>query len=101
VFDLGALRPVHRVLEHAWNPRVRVAHDDPLLADLKALEAEGGLRLHVMDTSRGWGPTLESSCQFIFDHADNIVREVSNGRARIVKVEIWEKGDNRAAKSFE
>jgi hypothetical protein len=43
---------------------------------------------------------LESSCQFIFDHTDRIVREASNGRARIVKVEIWEKGDNRAAKSF-
>lgn len=54
-----------------------------------------------LDTSRGWGPTLESNCQFIFDHTDRIVREASGGRARIVKIEAWEKGDNRAAKSFE
>lgn len=100
VFDLGALRPVRSFLEQAWDHRVLVADDDPLLADLQALEAKGGLRLHVMDTSRGWGPTLESSCQFVFDHTDSLVREASNGRARIIKIEIWEKGDNRAAKSF-
>jgi hypothetical protein len=46
------------------------------------------------------GLTAASSCQFIFDHTDSLIREATNGRARIVKVEIWEKGDNRTAKSF-
>ena len=44
---------------------------------------------------------MENSCQFIYDHADRIVRDASDGRARMVKIEVWEKGDNRAAKSFE
>lgn len=101
VFDLGALRPIRNFLEDAWDHRTLIADDDPLLPELQALEAKGGIHLNVMDTSRGWSPTLEGSAQFIYDHADPIVREASKGRARIIKIEIWEKGDNRAAKYFD
>jgi len=100
VFDLGDLRPIRHFLEEAWDHRTLIADDDPLLPELRALEAKGGINLHVMDTSKGWGPTLEGSCQFVYDHANPIVQKASSGRARVIKIEIWEKGDNRAAKYF-
>ena len=68
---------------------------------MQALEAKSGLHLDIMDTGRGWSTTLEDSCQFIYDHINPIVLDASGGRARIIRIEIWEKGDNRAARSFD
>ena len=101
VIDLGGLRDIRKFLEAAWDHRLLVADDDPLLADLRTLEAKGALSLNVMDSTKGWSPALEGSCQYIYDHAQPIVHAASKGRARIVKIEIWEKGDNRAAVAFE
>jgi 6-pyruvoyltetrahydropterin/6-carboxytetrahydropterin synthase len=97
VVDLGDLRAIRRFLEQAWDHRLLVADDDPLLPELRALEAKGGLHLNVMDSSKGWAPTLEGSCRYVYDHAQAIVQQATQGRARVVKVEIWEKADNRAA----
>ena len=97
VMDLGGLRFIKKLLEEAWDHRLLVSDNDPLLEDFRALEAKGALDLHVMDTSKGWGPYLEGSCQFLADHIAPEVARITEGQCRLLKVEIWEKTDNRAA----
>lgn len=97
VIDLGQIRFIRNFLEETWDHRLLVSDDDPLLPELKSLEAKGGLNLHIMDTSKGWGPTLEESCKFLADSINPKIREITNHRCRLIKVEIWEKTDNRAA----
>ena len=97
VIDLGDLKFVREILSKEWDHRLLVASDDILLDDLRALEEKGALSLNVMDVSRGWGPGLEGSCQFLYDCIDPQLRAKTQGRCRITKVEIWEKTDNRAA----
>lgn len=97
VVDFGGLKHVRAWLQDAWDHRTLIADDDPLLDQLSQLEQAGGIRLHVMDTSRGWGPSIEESCNFVFDHVDAMVREATNGRAWVLRVDIWEKSDNKAS----
>lgn len=97
VVDLGDLKFVRQLLERQWDHRLLVASDDPLLEDMRTLEEKGALSLNVMDISKGWGPGLEGSCQFLYDQIDAELRAKTQGRCRVIKVEIWEKTDNRAA----
>lgn len=97
VIDLGDLKFIRAMLTDEWDHRLLVASDDPLLEDMRALEAKGGLSLNVMDISKGWGPGLEGSCQFLYDQIQPRLDEKTASRCRVIKVEIWEKTDNRAA----
>ena len=99
VMDLGDLKFVREFLMEAWDHRLLVADDDPLLEDIKALEAKGVLSLNIMETSKGHSPSLEGSCVYLMDHLAPIIREKTQGRVELIKVEIWEKTDNRAALS--
>lgn len=97
VMDLGNLRFIRDELVEMWDHKQLVADNDPLLEDFKRLEDKGALSLTILDHSRGWGPGLEGSCQHLYDTFREKVREASNGRCHISKVEIWEKSENRAA----
>lgn len=97
VVDLGDLKFIRELLVEAWDHRLLVASDDPLLDDFRELEKKGALSVNVMNIDKGWGPGLEGSCQFIFDQVQPVLSEKTKGRCRVSKVEIWEKSDNRAA----
>jgi len=97
VIDLGDLKFIRTFLTEAWDHRLLVADDDPLLEDMKALEARGALSLNIMNTKLGHGPALEGSCVFIKDHVGPEIHRLTGGRVRLSKVEIWEKTDNRAS----
>lgn len=97
VMDLGNLKDVRKALEDAWDHRVLINSDDPELPQIEAMHQTGVLDLNVMDVTKGWGAALEGSCQFVMDLVEPIVRTRTSGRAWVSKVEIWEKGDNRAA----
>lgn len=97
VMDLGNLKDVRKALEDAWDHRVLINSDDPELPRIQTMHEAGVIDLHVMDVTKGWGAALEGSCQFVMDLCEPIVRTRTGGRAWVSKVEIWEKGDNRAA----
>lgn len=33
-----------------------------------------------MDVTKGWGPGIEASCKFIYDHIDPIIQEKTGGQ---------------------
>lgn len=101
VMDLGNLRVVQNFLQEQWDHRLLVSDDDPLLEEFKKLEKLGALHLNVLDHAKGWGPSLEQSCIFIYDHIQPEIDKVTSGRCWISKIEIWEKTANRAARLFE
>ena len=97
VVDLGALRFIRELLLTEWDHRLLVSDDDPLLEDFKVVEGKGALSLNILPRAEGWGPSLEGSCQHLYDLIAPRVREATGDRCRVSKVEIWEKTDNRAA----
>lgn len=99
VIDLGNLRFIQDFLTEQWDHRLLVSDHDPLLDDFKALEAKGALRLNIMDSSKGYGPTLEQSCKFI---GDFVQQELAKRfpSVKLKKVEIWEKTNNRSALEY-
>ena len=49
-----------------------------------------------MDVDKGWGPGIEASCKFVYDHVQPIIAQKTNGRVTLTKVEIWEHERNSA-----
>lgn len=100
VVDLGDLRFIKDFLYEQWEHRLLVSDDDPLLEEMKKLEALGALSLNVMNSSKGHGPTLEQSCKFVADFIQDKLC-VLHPNLKLKKIEIWEKSNNRAALHFD
>jgi len=95
VVDFGSLREVKAWLEREWDHRLLVAHDDPYLAALQQMHSLGVVNLNVM--SEEFGPGIEDSCRYILAVVDAMVREKTNGRCWVDKVQTWEHRNNSAS----
>jgi len=96
VMDFGDLRDVKQWLEEQWDHRLLLASDDPHLGQFKNMHALGTMSINVMDVDKGWGPGIEASCKFVYDHVQPIIAQKTNGRVTLTKVEIWEHERNSA-----
>ena len=96
VVDFGGLKDIRRWLEDQWDHRLLVASDDPLLEEFEELHSKGGINLNILDVTMGWGPGIEGSCKFVYDHVDPIIREQSDNRCWIKRIEIWAHEHNSA-----
>jgi 6-pyruvoyltetrahydropterin/6-carboxytetrahydropterin synthase len=96
VVDFGGLRNVKSFLDHEWDHRLLLSSDDPLLAEFLALDKLGGCNVNVMDVTKGWGPGIEQSCKFVYDHIEPLITKQTEGRCTIAKVQIWEHEKNTA-----
>jgi len=96
VVDFGDLKDVKKWLEDQWDHRLLIASDDPLLPNFEELHELGGCNLNVMDVTQGWGPGIEGSCKFVYDHVNPMVLQKSNYRCWVAKIEIWEHDLNSA-----
>jgi 6-pyruvoyltetrahydropterin/6-carboxytetrahydropterin synthase len=94
VMDFGDLKDVKKWLEKEWDHRLLLAHDDPLLDNFKKLHKLGGVNINIMP--EGYGPGIEDSCKYVFDHMNIIIKEKTNGRAWIKSVKIYEHENNWA-----
>lgn len=94
--DFGALRGLKAWLEGEFDHRMLIASDDPELATLMELDAKGIISINVLDVNQGYGPGIEASCKYIFDHFDAEVRKMTQGRCWVVQVEQWEHENNSA-----
>ena len=94
VMDFGDLKDVKKWIESEWDHRVLIAADDPLLSDLKELESKGGINLNVLE--KGYYPGIEESCRYLYDKLNPMIKEKTNNRVEITRVEVWEHENNHA-----
>tara|TARA_A100001011_G_scaffold248168_1_gene256434 strand:- start:7692 stop:8141 length:450 start_codon:yes stop_codon:yes gene_type:complete len=101
VMDFGDLKDIKAWIEKEWDHRVLIASDDPQLEKLKEMHELGIMDINVLDVTKGWGPGIEASCKHIYDNVANLIHVKTDGRVKIVKVEIWEHERNSAVYTVE
>jgi 6-pyruvoyltetrahydropterin/6-carboxytetrahydropterin synthase len=94
--DFGDLKWVKKWLEEQWDHRMLIASDDPLLERWREMHDVGGISLNIMDVTKGWGPGIEASCKFVFDNINPKIKETTNDRVWIHRIEIFEHEFNSA-----
>ena len=92
--DFGDLRDIKRWIESEWDHNVLIAADDPLIPELKKLEEVGGIYLNILPD--GYYPGIEESCRYLYDMINPMIKEKTNNRVEITRVEIWETEKNQA-----
>jgi len=92
VVDFGGLKGLKQLLEQQFDHTLCVAGDDPLLNDFKALAAKGGCDLRIMPGGVG----IEKTAEWCFKHADEFIRNTTQNRCWVERVEVWEHEKNSA-----
>ena len=91
VIDFGELHYLADWIDEHLDHATVVASDDPRLAELQALADSGLLKITIVENA-----SCESIAKHLFDTFDPMVRENTEGRARLVAVEVHEDSRNAA-----
>ena len=89
--DFGSLKPLKKWLENTFDHKIAVDENDPEIETFKQLEEDGLAELSVMD-----GVGAEKFAEHAFNFADKLIREATDNRCYVVKVECAEHGANSA-----
>ena len=92
VVDFGGLKELKNILEKQFDHTFCVSADDPLISYFKTLHDLGAVDLRIMDNGVG----IERTAEWCFDKADKHIREITNNRCSVEKVEVWEHDKNSA-----
>ena len=91
VFDFGGCKEIKNLLEDQFDHTFCAAADDPELETFKELDKKGLIQLRVMD-----GVGIEKTAEWVYRTVSKYVKESTNGRVKIDKVEVWEHEGNSA-----
>ena len=89
--DFGGLKQMKAWLEDHFDHKVAVDINDPHMGKMRELEALDLAEIRVFD-----GVGAEKFAEHAFNFADKLIREQSNNRCYVVKVECAEHGANSA-----
>ena len=89
--DFGGLKPLKAWLEDNFDHKVVVDSLDPEMRTMRELERKGLAEIRVFD-----GVGAEKFAEHAWRFADNLVRELSDGRCWCESVECSEHGANSA-----
>lgn len=92
VVNFGGLKELKAKLNDQFDHTLTVAADDPLLPLFQQLNDAGGCDLRVMDKGVG----IERVAEYCYEVADAHVREMTNNRCWVDKVEVFEHELNSA-----
>jgi len=92
VFDFGGCREIKKVLEKQFDHTTCVAGDDPELETFKLLSEKGMIDLRIMEEGVG----IEKTAEWVYNAVSNYVKESTNNRVTVTKVEVWEHEGNSA-----
>ena len=92
VFDFGSCREIKNLLEKQFDHTTVVAADDPELETFKLLESKGMVDLRIVDKGVG----IERTAEWVYNTVSKYVKNTTNERVRILKVEVWEHEGNSA-----
>ncbi|MDQ8202048.1 6-carboxytetrahydropterin synthase [Pelagicoccus sp. SDUM812003] len=94
VVDFGKLKPVRNWIEENLDHACVFNRDDPLLEDILAINQRSGVQVYqayIVDQC-----SSEGMARHLYEKVDPIVRELSEGRAFLLSVEVVEDRFNRA-----
>lgn len=92
VVDFGGLKELKALLQNIYDHTTTVAADDPELDTFKALNDKGIIQLQILEGGVG----IERAAENVFVIADRCVRNLTNGRCWVSKVEVFEHEENSA-----
>ena len=78
-------------LQTQFDHTLTIDRQDPLLPLFEELHKQGGCDLRVMD-----GVGIEKVSEWCFNAANNYIKETTEGRCWVSKVEVWEHDKNSA-----
>jgi len=96
VFDFGDCKFIKQFLDDKWDHKVLISSNDPEIDFLQQMQAKNLIQLTIVDDKPGWNPGMEGSCKYLYDNIQPIVSEKTNGRVKIVKIEVSEHENNSA-----
>jgi len=91
VVDFGGLKELKKTLQHQFDHTTCITRTDPKLDEFKRLRDAGVCDLRVMD-----GVGIEKFAEWCWSTANKFVHDVTSGRCRCVKVELFEHENNSA-----
>ena len=86
VVDFGGLKALKATLQNQFDHTLCIDRQDPLLPLFQQLHEAGGCDLRVMEDGVG----IERTAEYCFKIADKMVREQTNDRCWVDKVEVFE-----------
>jgi 6-pyruvoyltetrahydropterin/6-carboxytetrahydropterin synthase len=92
VVDFGGLKNLKTILENQFDHTLCIADDDPLLAGFKSLHAARGCDLRIMPGGVG----IEKTAEWCLKVADAHIRDMTENRCWVERVEVWEHDKNSA-----
>lgn len=90
IVDYGSFKGIKKWLEEQFDHKLILASDDPHLEEFKKLETLGLAQLNIMDVSKGYSPSIEGSCKYVFDYVKEWALKEYGTRVTLRRVEIWE-----------
>ena len=78
-------------MEHMFDHTLIVAEDDPFLESFKRMDEAGAAQVRIVPATGA-----ERFARFVFEKIDSFVKEETEGRVKVLKVEFMEHGKNSA-----
>ena len=91
IVDFGGLKPLKNWLAEMFDHTYLVAEDDPELETFKQLEEKNLVDLRIVSSTG-----CERFAEMVFDKAEEIISERTNGRCWVQSVTVREHGHNSA-----
>jgi 6-pyruvoyltetrahydropterin/6-carboxytetrahydropterin synthase len=92
VVDFGGLKKLKSKMEDMFDHTTVISRDDPALPLFEDLAKKDIVVLNVMENGVG----IERFAEWCWSTANDHVQEITNGRCRCVKVEVFEHEKNSA-----
>ena len=91
VVDFGSFDHLKKLLKKQFDHTTVIDKNDPYIESFEGLNGAGVLDLRVMD-----GVGIEKFAEYCFKVSNNIIKEQSEGRCWVSKVEVFEHENNSA-----
>ena len=91
VVGFGDLKPLKEWLDYMFDHTLLIAEDDPELEKFKEMHEDGICDLRLLPDN-----SIEGCAKYIWDYANNLVKNITNERAVCFEVEVRENDKNSA-----
>jgi len=91
VVDFGGLKSVKAWLDKMFDHTFLASEDDPFMETFRELDRQGVIQLRVLPNVG-----MEGTAQFVHEHVDAMIADLTRGRAWVTLVEVRENEKNSA-----